>query len=99
MTKVICFLNDDNIYFDCTGHSDYKNPETENNDVCVAVSTLCCMLIRFAESKGIHPDICEDGHVLFKRTIKDKSIASVFNAAMLQMRALAHDYPKYIKVY
>lgn len=99
MTKVICFLNDGNIYFDCSGHSNYTNKETGNNDVCVAVSTLCSMLVRYMQTQGIAPEICEDGHILFKKGSVKKTTREVFEAVMVEMRALAEGYPDYVKVY
>lgn len=99
MTKVICFLNDGNVYCDISGHSDYKNPDTDNNDVCVAVSTLVCMLVRYMKSIGIDPDICEDGHVLFNRMSQSKTTRAVFEAALIELEALEQEYPEHIKIY
>lgn len=99
MTKIICLLNDGNVYFDCTGHTGYQNEETGNNDVCVAISTLCCMLIRYMDSIGIEPQICKDGHVLFNRANMDKKTITVFKAARMQLEALQEDYPDHVKIY
>lgn len=99
MTKVICFINNGNIYFDCFGHSDFKNPNTDNNDVCVAVSAICGMLVRYAASKGISPKICKDGHILFNTSVQGKKIVGAFEAAVIEMQALQDEYPEHVKVY
>ena len=97
MTKVLCSIHRDNIFFDCEGHSDYKNDQDYNN-VCAEVSTLCCMLVRYIHSKGHSPTICKDGHVRIDIDIRTRE-AEVFTAAMLEFKAIAERYPEHIKVY
>ena len=100
MTKVICSItrNDGPLYFECDGHSDYRNNEGYN-DVCAEVSTLCSMLVRYIDSKGYVPAACEDGHVKINIERSDMFINEVFTAAMLEFSALAERFPEHIKVY
>ncbi|MDO4486040.1 MAG: ribosomal-processing cysteine protease Prp [Bacillota bacterium] len=86
------------LYFDCCGHSDYKN-DNGYNDVCAEVSTLCSMLVRYVVNLGIEPPICKDGHVRIYIKCPCEKINEVFGAAMLEFRHLANNYPEHIKVY
>ena len=101
MTKVICSMTrcDGPLYFECKGHSEYINEKTENNDACVAVSTLCSMLVRYALLAGHEPQVCKDGHVRIDIEASDVRINEVFKAAMLEFSALAELFPGHIKVY
>ena len=66
MTKLLmCFPKHegDGLYFDCYGHSEYRS-SLGWNDCCVAVSTLCVMLINYVKDKyDIEPVILDEGHV------------------------------------
>lgn len=97
MTKVICSIHRTDIYFECEGHSTFRNEEGYNH-VCAEVSTLCCMLVRYINSRGYDPVICRDGHI---RIIiePDGNEAEVFKATMLEFRAIAEKYPEHLKVY
>ena len=97
MTKVLCSIRRDNIFFDCEGHSTFKNEEGYNH-VCAEASTLCCMLVRYISDKGYDPVICKDGHVRIDIYPKAHE-AEVFKAAMLEFTAIAERYPEHIKVY
>lgn len=101
MTKVIFSVTreDRDLYFECSGHSSYENHDTGNNDVCVAVSALCHMLVRYIAEKGYDPKICEDGHVKIEIARTDRKIDEVFRAAMLEFKGLAVSHPQHIKVY
>lgn len=101
MTKVICSMVrcDGPLFFDCKDHSDYKNPDTGNNDVCVATSTLCSMLVRYIVGRGYTPTICEDGHVRIDISQSCPYINEVFNAVMIEFKALQDEFPEHIKVY
>lgn len=99
MTKVIYSNKDNEIYFECEGHSKYRNEDTGNNDVCVAVSAICCMLIRYVCEKGYSPDICTDGHVKIDIPDKADEMGEVFSAAMLEFKGLQDCYREHIKVY
>lgn len=101
MTKIIFSVTreDGVLYFECSGHSQYKNPETDNNDVCVAVSALCHMLVRYIAEKGYDPKICTDGHVKIEIKQSNMKINEVFRAVMLEFKGLMDCYPDQIKVY
>ena len=101
MTKVICSMAKYNnpLYFECKGHSDYTNEKTGNNDACVAVSTLCSMVVRYTLLAGHEPQVCEDGHVRIDIEVSDMRTNEVFKAAMLEFSALAELFPGHIKVY
>ena len=101
MTKVIFSTTrcDGPLYFECSGHSSYRNPETGNNDVCVAVSTLCSMLVRYIVRNGYDPQICGDGHVKIEIGSSNIRINEVFEAAMLEFSMLAERFPEHIKIY
>ncbi len=101
MTKVICSITrcDGPLYFECRDHSEYKNPDTGNNDVCVAVSTLCCMLTRYVLKQGYEPDLCGDGHVKIDIEKSNIKINEVFKAVMLEFTALSEHFPDHVKVY
>lgn len=101
MTKIIYSIvryNGD-LYFECYGHSDYKDPKTGDNDVCVMVSALCSMLVRYIDSKGYVPKICEDGHIKIEVKGSDTHMREVFEAAMLEFSSVAERYPSHMKVY
>ena len=100
MTKVICAVtrSDGPLYFECDGHSDYRNKKGYN-DVCAEVSTLCCMLVRYIDLKGYVPIICKNGHVKIELEHSDMRINEVFIAAMLEFSALEERFPEHIKVY
>ena len=87
------------LYFECKGHSDYMNEKTGNNDACVAVSTLCSMLVRYVLLAGHKPQVCEDGHVRIVIEASDMRTNEVFKAAMLEFSALAELFPRHVKVY
>ena len=99
MTKIILNLKDNILYFEAQGHSDYKNDDTGNNDVCVAVSTLCSMLVRFVAERGKPIEKAEDGHVVINIPRPTVYIETVFDAAMLELMALEKEYPEHIKLY
>lgn len=101
MTKIVYSKTrcDGDLYFECKGHSGYKNPDTGNNDVCVMVSALCSMLVRYIDSKGYEPKICEDGHIKIEIEHSDMYINEVFDAAMLEFASVAEQYPEHLKVY
>lgn len=100
MTRVIltCAKETGPLYFDCYGHSDYKN-DNGYNDVCAEVSTLCSMLVRYVVSRGIEPLICKDGHVRIEIKNSCEKTNEVFGAAMLEFKHLAAKYPEHIKVH
>lgn len=97
MTKVLCSIHRESIFFDCEGHSTFKNEEGYNH-VCAEASTLCCMLVRYVNSIGKDPVICKDGHVRIDIK-RDGHEDEVFKAAMLEFKAVAERYPEHIKVY
>ena len=101
MTKVIFSITreDGDLYFECSGHSAYENPDTGNNDVCVAVSALCHMLVRYVAEEGYDPKICEDGHVKIEIGHTNMKMNEVFRAAMLEFKGLTVSHPQHIKVY
>lgn len=101
MTKIICSMTrcDGPLYFECEGHSKYVNERTGNNDVCVAVSTLCSMLVRYALLTGHRPQVCEDGHVRIDIESSDMRTNEVFKAAMIEFSAIAARFPQHVKVY
>lgn len=101
MTKVIFSVTreDGELYFECTGHSEYESPDTGNNDVCVAVSTVCGLLVRYILKRGYEPEICEDGHVKIVIERSSLGMNEVFRAAILEFKGLADSYPQHIKVY
>ena len=99
MTKIIYSRYNGDIYFECKGHSGYRNPDPGNNDVCVMISTLCSMIVRYIDSRDYAPKICEDGHVKIEIQSSDKQIQEVFNAVMIEFSAIADYWPTYVKVY
>lgn len=102
MTKILFDATrvDGPLFFDCDGHADYKDPDTDNNDVCVAVSAICTMLVlHMDEVYGIEPVICKDGHVRFDIAVSNLKIKEIFEAAMRGFRWISEHYPSAIKVY
>ena len=87
MTKLLmCFPKHegDGLYFDC----------------CVAVSTLCVMLINYVKDKyDIEPVILEEGHVRIEIEEPDDMAIEVFRAAERQFIWLSEEYDGHIKVY
>jgi uncharacterized protein YsxB (DUF464 family) len=102
MIKVICTENHthfDALYFECLDHAEYRNPATGNNDVCVATSALCSMLVRYVTAERLPVKCCEDGHVQIEIVCPGFRCAEVFRAAMMQFEALAEEFPEHIKIY
>ena len=88
------------LFFDCDGHSSYKNPDTGNNDLCVATSTLCTMLIKYLGAEfGVAPSVCKDGHVRFDIKEPNRHMLEVFRAVMHEFYWLEEMYPDNLKVY
>ena len=102
MTKVLmCFPKHegDELYFDCYGHSEYRS-SLGWNDCCVAVSTLCVMLINYVKDKyDIEPVILDEGHVRIEIEEPDDALQEVFRAAERQFIWLSEEYDGHIKVY
>lgn len=94
MTKVICSTErcDTPLYFECAGHAG-------NKSVCAECSTLCSMLVRYIDKNGYAPKVCEDGHVKIEIDRPSMEMRAVFEAAMLEFKALAEQFREYIKVY
>lgn len=93
MTKVICSVPeyDGPLYFECAGHAGSKA-------VCAECSALCSMLVRYMDEKGYAPAVCQDGHVKIEINCSSMEINAVFNAAMLEFKALAERFGECIKV-
>ena len=102
MTKLLmCFPKHegDGLYFDCYGHSEYRS-SLGWNDCCVAVSTLCVMLINYVKDKyDIEPMILDEGHVRIEIEEPDDMVIEVFRAAERQFLWLSEEYDGQIKVY
>lgn len=99
MTKVICDIGRD-IFFDCDGHSNYRNPNTQNNDVCVMTSSLCSFLSIYLQEKGIEPKAFEDGKVTYIiENCKDEAVRDVFKTIMDTFKFYQNQYEGYIKIY
>lgn len=102
MTKVLfCYPKDgnDQLYFDCLGHSDYRS-SLGWNDCCVATSNLAIMLTNYVNDRyGVEPVICEEGHIRLEIDSPDELAIEVFRAAEKQFLWLTEEYKGYIKVY
>ena len=102
MTKVIISMTreDGPAYFEVMEHTGYKNEETGNNDLCVAVSTLVGMFGRWMEKKyGIEPVILVDGHARFVIDRSNTRINELLRAIETEIRALAEEFPDNLKIY
>ena len=102
MVKVVFSMTrkDGPLYYDCRGHADYKDPETGNNDLCVALSTIHLQLVRYMDVEyGIRPKTFEDGIVTFDLDKSNMLMNEVFTSAMHTIKYLAEQYPGQIKVY
>lgn len=88
------------IFFDVEGHTGYQNPETGNNDVCVAVSAICSGLVEHLRKEhGLLPDICKDGHIRYDIEASALRIREAFKMAENSLKWLQSQHPDYIKIY
>lgn len=95
MTRVLVSITreDGPLFFDCMGHA-------PTSDVCVAISTLCSMLVLHAvEELGIDPVIQMDGHVRISIDNSNIRTNEVFRAAERTFKWLEEEHPDDIKVY
>lgn len=102
MVKVVCSMtrSDGPLFYNCTGHADYKDPESGNNDLCVAMSTLNLLLVRHMDLEyGITPKKFEDGLVEFNISASNMWINEVFKSVTTTIKYLSDLYPEQIKVY
>lgn len=92
--------SDGPLYYNCSGHADYKDPVTGNNDICVAISTLNLQLARHMDVEyGISPKKFEDGEVIFDISGSNMWINEVFKSVFNTIKYLSELYPNQIKVY
>lgn len=92
MTKVMCNIRPNSVYFDCLNHA-------EDHDVCTIISTLCNVAVAECIRNGIAPKVYEPGHVLIDATFTDKGAAEVFESVMLVMSQVEENNPKHVRVY
>lgn len=102
MTKVIISTvrEDGPAYFEVMGHTGYQDPDTGNNDVCVAVSAMVCMFGHWLERKyGYEPDVLIDGHARFNIERSNTRINEMLRAIENECRILSEQFPGTIKIY
>lgn len=78
------------------GHTGYINPETQNNDLCVAVSTLTIMLVRYCDRKGIYTEVADGIFRVEAEGTADNRL--IVGEVVETLKWLQQEYPQYIKV-
>lgn len=95
MTKIICNINEDTIYFEVLEHT--------GTEACIAVSSCCNVLVSYLDALGVECSIYESGHVKYDITLNEyvywREIELIFKAVYTTLQAAAEEFKGQIKIY
>lgn len=94
MTKIICNINEDTIYFEVQEHT--------GTEACIAVSSCCNVLVTYLDALGVEA-VYEPGHVKYDITLNEyahwREIELIFKAVYQTLKAAAEEFEGQIKIY
>lgn len=94
MTKVICNINDEEIYFEVLEHT--------NTEACIAVSSICNVLVTYLDALGVET-VYEPGHVKYDVRLDEyiarNEIKAIFEAVYTTLQAASEEFKGQIKIY
>lgn len=94
MTKIICNIKDNEIYFEVLEHT--------GTEACIAVSSICNVLVTYLDELGVEA-VYEPGHVKYNiildEYIHQCKIKLIFEAVYKTLQAAAEEFKGQIKIY
>ena len=94
MTKIICNISDDAIYFEVLEHT--------GTEACIAVSSICNVLVTYLDALGVEA-VYEPGHVKYNIILGEyvywREIELIFKAVYATLQAAAEEFKGQIKIY
>lgn len=96
MTQVTYKITNDTIELDIEGHTGYINQENNNNDLCVAISTLTIMLVRYFEHIGEEVNVSDGSFSVKAENESDSKV--IVEEVIRTLRWLESEYPSYLQV-
>ena len=95
MTKIICNINEDTIYFEVLEHT--------GTEACIAVSSCCNVLVSYLDALGVECDVYEPGHVKYDITLNEyvarHEIELIFEAVYNTLQSASEEFKGQIKIY
>ena len=95
MTKIICNISEDTIYFEVLEHT--------GTEACIAVSSVCNVLVSYLDALGVDVDVYEPGHVRYDIVLNEyvarREIELIFKAVYTTLQAASEEFKGQIKIY
>lgn len=94
MTKIICNIDDKEIYFEVQEHT--------GTEACIAVSSICNVLVTYLDALGVET-VYEPGHIKYDIVLDEyverHGIKAMFEATYKTLQAAAEEFKGQIKIY
>ena len=95
MTKIICNISEDTIYFEVLEHT--------GTEACIAVSSVCNVLVSYLDALGVECDVYEPGHVKYDIMLNEyvywREIELIFKAVYNTLQSASEEFKGQIKIY